>query len=405
MRAVIVIPARLASTRLPEKPLQMIEGKPLVQHTYEAAKRVPHVDRVIVAADDPRIVEAVERFGGEVVLTASHHRTGTDRLAEVAESFDADLYVNLQCDEPLIRPEALSVLVEGMRRDQEMACGTLYQRISASEALRASVVKVVTGHHGEALYFSRAPIPYPRNESSAEYKKHVGIYAYRPELLRRYGSIPQPMEEKAESLEQLRLLHAGVHIHCFEVEPTGPGVDTPEDLEEVRRIVRGENQGIRSSSLGDVALVMTDVDGVLTDGGLYYDANGEVLKRFHVRDGLGVKLLRSAGIRVAAISGRASEATQRRLEELGLDAIVLGVEDKRAAVDALLERFGVAASAAAFIGDDLQDLPAFERCVHRVAPMDAAAVVREQATVVLEARGGHGAFRELADRIVAARGH
>jgi 3-deoxy-manno-octulosonate cytidylyltransferase (CMP-KDO synthetase) len=408
MRAIIVIPARLASTRLPEKPLQAIDGKPLVQHTYEAAKRVPQVERVIVAADHPRIVEAVERFGGEVVLTAEHHRTGTDRLAEVAERVDADLYVNLQCDEPLVRSESLAALVEGMRHDQEIACGTLFHRIGRAEAERPSVVKVVTGQSGDALYFSRALVPYPRDEALAEYKKHVGIYAYRRELLERYRALPQPMEELAESLEQLRLLHAGVRIRCFEVEAGGPGVDTPEDLEAVRSILRGESQGAakRSAppSLGDVELVMTDVDGVLTDGGLFYDAGGEALKRFDVRDGLGVKLLRASGVRVAAVSGRGAPATRRRLEELGFDAILLDVQDKRAAVDELFSRFGVPAARAAFVGDDLPDLPAFEACAFGVAPADAAAPVRARASFVLEARGGAGALREVADRVLAARG-
>jgi 3-deoxy-D-manno-octulosonate 8-phosphate phosphatase (KDO 8-P phosphatase) len=404
MQVIIVIPARLASTRLPEKPLQVLEGKPLVQHTYEAAQRVPGVARVLVAADDPRIVEAVQRFGGDALVTSRDHATGTDRLAEVAERVEADLYVNLQCDEPLVRPEALAALVEGMRDAPEIDCGTLFHRVSPAEAARPSVVKVVTGHGGDALYFSRAPIPYPRDGSAVEYKKHVGIYAYRRELLRRYASLPQPMEEKAESLEQLRLLHAGVRIRCFEVEPSGPGVDTPEDLEAVGRILRGETQGEGGSGLAGVALVMTDVDGVLTDGGLYYDAAGEALKRFDVRDGLGVKLLRAAGVRVAAVSGRSSAATQRRLEELGFDAIVLGVDDKARAVDDLLARFAIAPAQAAFLGDDLQDLPAFERCGHAFAPADAAAPVRARATAaVLEARGGRGALRELADRLLSAR--
>ena len=195
MRTLLVIPARLASTRLPEKPLQLLEGKPLVQHTYEAACRVPGLAGVLVAADDPRIVAAVRAFGGDVLLTSRDHATGTDRLAEVARVREADLYVNLQCDEPLVRPGDIATLVEGMRRRAEASCGTLFHAIDAREAARSSVVKVVVGARDEAIYFSRSPVPFAREPAHARYRKHVGIYAYRRELLARYAALPQPMEE------------------------------------------------------------------------------------------------------------------------------------------------------------------------------------------------------------------
>ena len=403
MKAIIVIPARLQSTRLPEKPLADLEGKPLVAHAYAAALQVPGVDRVLVAADDDRIVAAVQAFGGVALRTSTEHRSGTDRLAEVARAHDADVYVNLQCDEPLVRPGDIARLVDEMRAREEIQCATLFHAIDATEAARASVVKVVVGANDEAIYFSRSPIPYPRDPAHATYRKHVGIYAYRRELLLRYPSLVAPMEELAESLEQLRLLHAGTRLHAFEVAPTGPGVDTPEDLENVRRILRGEEPSTPASALGRVRLVITDIDGVLTDGGLYYDASGESVKRFHVRDGVGVKLLRAAGIRVAAVSGRASSAARARLEELGFDAIELGIDDKRAACAGLLDRFGFARDEAVFIGDDTQDLPAFQACGHTFAPADAHGSVRAAATVVLDARGGCGAFREAAERVLAGR--
>lgn len=402
MRTVIVIPARLASTRLPEKPLQLIEGKPLVQYTYEAAARVPGVAGVLVAADDARIVDAVRAFGGEVVLTSRAHPTGTDRLAEVARSHEADLYVNLQCDEPLVRPEDVARLVEGMRSREEATCGTLFHAIDAHEAARASVVKVVVGARDEALYFSRSPIPFARNPAHARYRKHVGIYAYRRELLARYAVLTPPPEELAESLEQLRLLHAGERMVAFEIEPTGPGVDTPADLEAVRRLLRGEHEAV-ASGFADVRVVYTDVDGVLTDGGLYYDAQGEALKRFHVRDGTAVKILQAAGVRVVAVSGRAGQATRTRLVELAFDEVLLGVEGKGEAVRASLARLGFRAHEAAFIGDDLIDLPAFEACAHAFAPADAAGLVRARATHVCATVGGAGVLREVADLLLAAR--
>jgi 3-deoxy-D-manno-octulosonate 8-phosphate phosphatase (KDO 8-P phosphatase) len=401
MKTLIVIPARLASTRLPEKALVPLEGKPLVQHAWEAATKVRGVDGVIVAADDVRIVETARAFGAEAVLTSKTHATGTDRLAEIARAHVADLYVNLQCDEPLVRPSDIEKLASEMKRDESAPCGTLFHRIDAAEAQRPSVVKIVVGARGQALYFSRAPIPFARHGEHAEYKKHVGIYAYRRELVARFAEIASPMEERAESLEQLRLLHAGVAIRAFEIEPTAPGVDTPEDLERVRRILRGEPS---ASPARTIRLVVTDVDGVLTDGGLHYDATGESSKRFHVRDGLAVKLLHEAGIKVAAISGRPSKAAAVRLEELGFDAVLLGEADKRAALERVCARLDVAPRDAAFIGDDLNDVAAFAACGTSFAPADADAIVRAAAGQVLASRGGEGAFREVADMILRARG-
>jgi 3-deoxy-manno-octulosonate cytidylyltransferase (CMP-KDO synthetase) len=237
MKTLIVVPARIASTRLPEKPLVLLEGKPLVRHAWEAATKVRGVDGVIVAADDARIVEAARAFGAQAMLTSKGHVTGTDRLAEVARAHAADLYVNVQCDEPLVRPEDVALLVEGMKREESAPCGTLFHRIDIVEAQRSSVVKVIVGARGQALYFSRAPIPFARHGEHADYKKHVGIYAYRRDLLARFTDLAPPMEERAESLEQLRLLHAGVAIRAFEIEPAALGVDTPEDLERARDVL------------------------------------------------------------------------------------------------------------------------------------------------------------------------
>lgn len=240
MRTLIVIPARLASSRLPEKPLIDLAGKPLVQHVYEAALRVEGADDVIIAADDARIVEAARGFGANVVLTSSAHRTGTERVEEVSRGApDVELFVNLQCDEPLVRPGDVTTLITGMKSDAELQCGTLFHRIGAEEAQRPSVVKLIVGATNRAIYFSRAPIPFPREAGHAEYRKHVGIYAYRRALLGHYAALVPPMEERAESLEQLRLLHTGIPMGAFEIEPSAPGVDTPEDLELVRGILQG----------------------------------------------------------------------------------------------------------------------------------------------------------------------
>lgn len=236
----IVIPARYGSTRLPGKPLVDIAGKPMIQHVYERALQVRGINAVWVATDDARVADAVESFGGRYVITSPDHQSGTDRLAEVMDQVQAGVYVNLQGDEPLIRPGDVEKLVNGMQADPSVAVGTLYHRIMAEEAKNPDAVKIVLGDNDDALYFSRAPIPYPREFTEAVYFKHVGVYAYRRAVLAGYAALPQPMIERAEKLEQLRLLAAGLRIRAFEVEPGGPGVDTPESLAIVRSLMAGE---------------------------------------------------------------------------------------------------------------------------------------------------------------------
>lgn len=236
-RCVIVIPARYASTRLPGKPLADIGGKPMIQHVVERARQVPDMDAVVVATDDERIADAVREFGGDVFMTSVDHPSGTDRIVEIMNNFTADIYINLQCDEPMVSPSDLACLVSGMLADASVDVGTLCHKIEAVDAENPNTVKVVRSGNGDALYFSRSPIPYARTRDVARYLRHVGIYAYRRRVLAGYGALSQPMEEQAEMLEQLRLLHAGVRIRVWEVPPTHPGVDTPECLEKVRKLI------------------------------------------------------------------------------------------------------------------------------------------------------------------------
>ncbi|MGO3742937.1 3-deoxy-manno-octulosonate cytidylyltransferase [Kerstersia sp.] len=244
MRVAIVIPARYASSRLPGKPLLDIHGKPMVQHVYERACEARGVDHVVVATDDERILAAVRGFGGQALMTRPDHPSGTDRLAEVMAALPADVYINVQGDEPMIRPGDIEVLAEGMRADPAIAVATLCHPISAEEAQDPNQVKVVLAENGDALYFSRARIPYVRDADTAvTYLKHIGVYAYRHDVLRDYASLPRPVMERAEQLEQLRLLAAGLRIRAWQVEAVGPGVDTPEGLERVRLLMAGTDAG------------------------------------------------------------------------------------------------------------------------------------------------------------------
>jgi len=242
MRVTAIIPARYASTRFPGKPLAELHGKPMIQHVYERTCRARLIGRVIVATDDERIRRAVEGFGGEVAMTRDDHPSGTDRLAEVAERLETDLVVNVQGDEPLIDPRMIDQAVAPLMDDSSIVMGTLMTPIhDVNEFLNPNVVKVVVDRHGFALYFSRAPIPHPRDfatdlasrfEQLAPFK-HVGLYVYRHDFLLSYPSLRVTPLETLECLEQLRALEHGFPIRVVETSLTSYGVDTPEDLVKV----------------------------------------------------------------------------------------------------------------------------------------------------------------------------
>jgi 3-deoxy-manno-octulosonate cytidylyltransferase (CMP-KDO synthetase) len=210
----------------------------MVQHVYERALQIGGVASVLVATDDRRVADAVTAFGGRYVMTSPDHMSGTDRLTEVMRSVSADVYVNLQGDEPLVRPGDIERMIAEMQADPSLQVATLCHAISAEEAGNPAAVKVVLAADGSALYFSRARIPFVRDAGDrSQYFKHVGVYAFRRAILAKYSTLPVPMIEKAEKLEQLRILAAGYRIRVFQVEPAGPSVDTPEDLEAVRHLL------------------------------------------------------------------------------------------------------------------------------------------------------------------------
>ena len=250
MRVTAIIPARFASTRFPGKPLALILGRPMIEHVYMRVASSETVERVIVATDDQRIKQAVLAFGGEVMMTRDDHPTGTDRLAEVAEQLDTDLVVNVQGDEPLIDPVMIDQAVRPLLNDASIEMGTLMSRIDHIEDFYSpNVVKVVTDQFGFALYFSRAPIPCPRElsreelaASLAEVKlyRHIGLYVYRRDFLLRYPHLPKTPLEKLECLEQLRALEQGARLFVAETDLVCHGVDTPQDLERVAAMMEDE---------------------------------------------------------------------------------------------------------------------------------------------------------------------
>jgi len=237
MKVVAIIPAHWASTRFPGKALTPIAGKPMIELVWDKVQASDALDDIIVATDDNRIAAAVRDFGGHLEMTRAGHESGSDRIAEVAARIDADVIVNIQGDEPLVRSADLDRLALLMRSEPTVEVASLCHAISAEEAKNPNRVKVVRDRAGDALYFSRAPIPHPRHAEDARYFQHSGIYAYRRPALLAFSKLPVPPEERAEKLEQLRYLAAGTKIRLVETEPSGPGVDTPEDVAIVEALL------------------------------------------------------------------------------------------------------------------------------------------------------------------------
>ncbi|KPA10651.1 3-deoxy-D-manno-octulosonate cytidylyltransferase [Candidatus Magnetomorum sp. HK-1] len=237
MKSAIIIPARFQSSRFEGKPLALIHKKPMIQHVYERCTGSTCTDTVVVATDDERIQKAVESFGGKVIMTATVHNSGTDRLAEAARILNLsseDIVINVQGDQPLIDPRSLDQVIEPFKSDDQLEMTTLAFRIvDPREKINPKDVKVVFDKNGNALYFSRAPIPFGRDETADEMYKHLGVYAYRRRFLDTFHELPQGMLENVEKLEQLRVLENGMQIRIVVTEFDSPEVDIPGDIQRI----------------------------------------------------------------------------------------------------------------------------------------------------------------------------
>jgi 3-deoxy-manno-octulosonate cytidylyltransferase (CMP-KDO synthetase) len=271
--AVAIIPARFGSSRLPGKPLLEIAGKPLILWVAERALAAHSVARAIVATDDQRIFETVRSAGFEAMMTSADHASGTDRIAEVARTLDAEIIVNVQGDEPLIDPQTIDRAINELALSKELLMSTTFEPISAvADVLNPAVVKVVVDNDGYAASFSRNPIPWPnqaveqfgsieaalRNNPALlfSFRKHTGLYAYRREFLLEFAGWPQSESERRESLEQLRAVDRGIQIKVVEAAAPSIGVDTIEDLEQVRVLV--EQESVAQTSVCGSPLAITD---------------------------------------------------------------------------------------------------------------------------------------------------
>ena len=234
----IIIPARYGSSRLPAKPLLLVNNKPIIQYVYEAAKQSKLASEVIVATDDERIKEAVEKFNGKCEMTKKDHQCGSDRIAEVASRNNFDYILNLQGDEPQITPDVIDLAIEALINDSKTDISTLVREIKDKEQINnPNCVKCVFDNEYNALYFSRCPIPYERNENQSPYYAHIGIYGYKKESLIKMTQLEQSNLEKQESLEQLRALQNGMKIKVAITDLNPTGIDTIEDYEKFKKLM------------------------------------------------------------------------------------------------------------------------------------------------------------------------
>lgn len=239
MHIACIIPARYGSTRLPGKPLAMIGDKPMIQRVYEQVSKAMEIEQVIVATDDQRVYDAVVAFGGQAMMTRPDHLTGTDRLAEVAATHtEIDVVINVQGDEPLIDANVIDALAREFKEDSSLQMGTVGCPLLEEEYNEPSAVKVIVNRLGNAMYFSRSLIPYPRNAFVQHPLKHVGMYGYQRQFLLNYAKMEPTPAELTESLEQLRALENGYTIRVITTDQRFVGVDTPEDLDRVNEIFR-----------------------------------------------------------------------------------------------------------------------------------------------------------------------
>lgn len=241
MQVIAVIPARFASFRFPGKPLALLGKKSLIHHVYDSAAQTDLFDKIIVATDDKRIFDEVANFGGDVVLTSKHHKSGTDRIAEVCTNLEAEIIVNIQGDEPFIAKEPLQKLISVFDKPTIHVASLMHKLMEEIE--NPNIVKVVCDNNNFALYFSRSPIPFYRTSHLAirnlqpEFFKHIGVYAFRREALFKFSQLPMGKLEQIEKLEQLRFLENGIKIKMIETSFQGIGIDTPEDLKKAELIL------------------------------------------------------------------------------------------------------------------------------------------------------------------------
>ena len=380
----ILIPARMGSSRLPNKPLKEIAGKPLLKWVIELAQNINFEASLIVLTEDKLIKDFVDSLGVECFLTDKFHKNGTARILEIIDSIDSDFIINLQGDEPLVNPIDLSNLYETIKfGDSDIA--SLCHEVDNLEAEDPSNVKVVFDMNQYALYFSRSKIPYGANT----FYSHKGIYAFKRDALEKIKFLKSSFLANLEDLEQLQWLENNMSIRMLITKNKSIGVDTQDDL------IKAENALLSNN----IKALICDVDGTLTNGLVWYGDKGEELKSFNVKDGLAIKKLLSKGFKVGFISGRDSAPLRIRAKELGVEFVRFNQADKKKGCLELLNEMKLGVKNVAYIGDDESDIPCCSLIPFSFAVNDCHRDLKQISRFHLKEKGGEGVINGFIENL------
>ncbi len=380
----ILIPVRMGSSRLPNKPLKEIAGKPLLKWVIELAQNINFEASLIVLTEDKIIKDFVDSLGVECFLTDKFHKNGTARILEILDSIDSDFVINLQGDEPLVNPLDLSNLYE-MIKSGDSDIASICHEVDNLEAEDPSNVKVVFDINQYALYFSRSKIPY----GAKAFYSHKGIYAFKRDALEKIKFIKSSFLANFEDLEQLQWLENNMSIRMLITKNKTIGVDTQDDF------IKAENALLSN----DIKALICDIDGTLTNGLVWYGDNGEQLKSFNVKDGLAIKKLLSKGFKVGFISGRDSTPLRFRAKELGVEFVKFGQADKKRGCLELLSEMKLEVKNVAYIGDDESDISCCSLIPFSFAVKDCHKDLKIVSRFHLEVKGGEGVVSEFIEKL------
>ncbi len=380
----ILIPVRMGSSRLPNKPLKDIAGKPLLKWVIELAQKINFKASIIVLTEDKIIKDYVDSLGVECFLTDKLHKNGTARILEILDSIDSDFIINLQGDEPLVNPIDLSNLYETIKSgDSDIA--SICHEVGNLEAEDPSNVKVVFDINQYALYFSRSKIPY----GAKTFYSHKGIYAFKRSSLEKIKFLKSSFLGNCEDLEQLQWLENNMSIRMMISKNKSIGVDTQDDL------IKAENALMSNN----IKALICDIDGTLTNGLVWYGKEGEELKSFNVKDGLAIKKLLSKGFKVGFISGRDSEPLRIRAKELGVKFIKFNQVDKKIGCLELLSEMQLEVKNVAYIGDDESDITCCTLIPFSFAVKDCHKNLKKVSRFHLEEKGGEGVLNGFIEKL------
>ena len=380
----IVIPVRMGSKRLPNKPLKKIAGKPLLEWVIQLAQEVYFNSSLIVLTEDKIIKEFVDSLDVKCFLTDKFHKNGTERILEIIDNIESEFIINLQGDEPLIKPSDLNDLFD-IIKSSDVDIASICHEIDNLEAEDPSNVKVVFDNNSYALYFSRSKIPY----GAKTFYSHKGIYAFKKSVLKKIKSFQSSYLGNFEDLEQLQWLENSLSIRMLITKNKSIGVDTQEDL------IKAENALLSNK----IKALICDIDGTLTNGLLWYGEEGEKLKSFNVKDGYAIKKLLSKGFKVGFLSGRDSVPLRLRAKELGVRFIKFNQSDKKIGCMELISEMKLGATNVAYIGDDETDIPCCSLIPFSFAVNNCHKDLKKVSRFHLDLKGGEGVINEFIEKL------